>query len=71
MRLLDVLEAIGNQNAKGEYYLTDAVEILAPYRRPGRRRRLPRDRKCWRQRPHRARRGRGDLAAARPHASSQ
>jgi bifunctional UDP-N-acetylglucosamine pyrophosphorylase/glucosamine-1-phosphate N-acetyltransferase len=25
---LDVLEAIGNQNAKGEYYLTDAVEIL-------------------------------------------
>ncbi len=25
--LLDVLQAIGNANAKGEYYLTDAVEI--------------------------------------------
>lgn len=27
-RPLDVLDAIGNANAKGEYYLTDAVEIV-------------------------------------------
>ncbi len=65
---LDVLEAIGNQNAKGEYYLTDAVEILPPRGRSGGRRRLPRDGSAGRQRPHRARRGRSDLAAARTHA---
>ena len=66
--LLESCAAIGNDNAKGEYYLTDAVEIVRA--RGGRAAvdHLPRGRGAGRQRARRARRGRGDLAAARARA---
>ena len=44
---LGVLERIGNANAKGEFYLTDAVEIARARRRARDRRRLRRGRGAW------------------------
>ena len=54
----DVLGRIGNANAKGEYYLTDAVEIARKRRRARRSRRLRGGGGAGRQLARAARRGR-------------
>ena len=71
-RALGVLEAIGNENAAREYYLTDIVDVARRGGRCGQRRRgCAEDEVDGRQRPRPARRGRGrscSAAAPRGHA---
>ena len=63
--LLGVLGRIGNANAKGEFYLTDAVEIARQGRRARRSRRLRGGGGAGRQLARAARRGGSDLPDAR------
>ena len=57
-KALEIIEKIGNANSKGEYYLTDAVTIVARHGIGGRRDRNQRGRSARHQHQGAARRGR-------------